>query len=545
MKFQPISSSAVRAGGEIRARMELTAGKILHQTDVEHLFAAPFHHRKTEPDVPGGFAGYGMLLDAIVKAAAHNIGGEELRTFKDEHIDDLISTQSADGAITFYEGKPGFWDPHDQSYMIQALVLDHRFFGKMESLEAALKLGEFLIRSKAPLTLGIETAFLMLGRESGRNEFIDYCRDEFKITESIDAYDHIVPVNGVAHVYTWIARVLAQLQYAQITGSNAPVLLEGAEELYRRVFSNYSSISGSCSGGFFWGEVWDNTQTGLGRWGETCVSAYLLRCTAKMFEFDADPKFGDLYERILFNAFFGAQSEDGMRQRYFIPFNEPGEWYEHETYCCPNNLRRMMFELPDAVYFKTPDGIALNLYTESELSLPGLKIRQTTAYPEAETVHLEISADEAFSLTLRIPGWCRNAKVSAGTDVFYPASGWFTLPVNTGKTEIELLFPMPVRLIRGTMAQTGRAALMRGPLVYAFEMKRNGLFSHETDLLAIDNSQPLDVQPDGIRVACVIQNQTYPRQDLLFTRFSNEHRTRTYFPVLSESGLENDELYKS
>ena len=57
MKFQPISSSAVRAGGEIRARMELTAGKILHQTDVEHLFAAPFHHRKTEPDVPGGFAG--------------------------------------------------------------------------------------------------------------------------------------------------------------------------------------------------------------------------------------------------------------------------------------------------------------------------------------------------------------------------------------------------------------------------------------------------------------------------------------------------------
>ena len=70
MKFQPISSSAVRAGGEIRARMELTAGKILHQTDVEHLFAAPFHHRKTEPDVPGGFAGYGMLLDAIVKAAA-------------------------------------------------------------------------------------------------------------------------------------------------------------------------------------------------------------------------------------------------------------------------------------------------------------------------------------------------------------------------------------------------------------------------------------------------------------------------------------------
>ena len=51
MKFQPISSSAVRAGGEIRARMELTAGKILHQTDVEHLFAAPFHHRKTEPDV--------------------------------------------------------------------------------------------------------------------------------------------------------------------------------------------------------------------------------------------------------------------------------------------------------------------------------------------------------------------------------------------------------------------------------------------------------------------------------------------------------------
>lgn len=539
-KFQPFAPHAVRLGGEIRHRMGLTGEKILHHLDVEELFVRHFRHRSMKPEVPGGFAGYGMFLDAVVKAAIHGIGGDEMLRFKTERLAELIDTQSEDGAITIFSGPPGYWDNHDQAYMIQAFVLDYRHYGNERALQAALRLGNFLIHRKTSVNLGLETAFLMLAEASGDRRFSAYCRDIFLLDQTLDVYDRMTPVNGVAHVYTWIARCLAQLQYRQLTGSDTPQLRAGTEELFRRVFSNYSSISGSCSGGFYWGELWDDTQIGLGRWGETCVSAYLLRCAAKYLEFEADPRLGDLYERILYNAFFGAQSEDGLRQRYFIPFNEPGQWYDHETYCCPNNLRRMMFELPDAVYFRTAGGIAVNLYTESTLDTPTVTLHQKTRYPESETVELTISAKKTFPLTLRIPGWCEHATVD-GT----PASpGWFSMTIAPGETVVRLRLPMEVRQIRGTMAQTGRIALMRGPLVYAVEMERNRLDPHAMDLLTVDNTQPFELTKDGIETTCLIPNQDHPVKKVLFTRFSSEKRTRTYFPATLAGTGENDSLFQ-
>lgn len=547
-RLKPYLPQQIRVGGEIRHRMELTADKMLHHLDVEHCFVRHFRERRVQPEVPGGFSGYGMFLDAAVKAAAHGIGGDEMREFKEFRIAELISTQSEDGAITIFAGEPGFWDNHDQAYMIQAFVLDYRLFGTEGALVAAIRLGEFLLGRKTGVTLGLETAFLMLFEESGDRRFLDYCREHFKLEESLAVYDRMLPINGIAHVYTWTARVLAQLQYVQVTGKSDETLLEGAQELYRRVFEGgYSSISGSCSGGINWGELWDDSQTGLGKWGETCVSAYLLRCTAKMFEFDATSRYGDLYERIMYNAFFGAQSEDGRRQRYFIPFNEAGEWYEHETYCCPNNLRRMMFELPNAIWFETSDGIAINLYTESELNTPEAKIVQKTAYPESEEVELTVTAKPGVALYLRIPQWCERLEVDVENETLTStvSGGWFRLVRNWQNTTLKLRLPMPVRLVRGTMAQAGRVAVMRGPLVYAVEQERNEIEAFQLDLLTIDNTRNLKPETGGIEVPCVIPNRTHPEKTVHFTRFSAEKRTRTYFPATSAEGSVDDGLYRS
>ena len=68
LEFQPFAPDVVQIGGEIRRRMDLTAEKILHHLDVENVFVRHFRHRSETPEVPGGFAGYGMFLDAVVKA---------------------------------------------------------------------------------------------------------------------------------------------------------------------------------------------------------------------------------------------------------------------------------------------------------------------------------------------------------------------------------------------------------------------------------------------------------------------------------------------
>ena len=112
---------------------------------------------------------------------------------------------------------------------------------------------------------------------------------------------------------------------------------------------------------------------------ETCATAYLLRLCAGRMAAGDETRYGDLYERVLYNAFFAAQSADGRRHRYFTPFDQPGEWWERgDTYCCPNNFRRMVFEIPDAVFARRKDGIAVNLYAPARLKTAGLDVEMKT-----------------------------------------------------------------------------------------------------------------------------------------------------------------------
>ena len=264
-RFELCPVGSVRVGGMIGNRIARTAEKILN-LDIENLFARHFRVRRIKPEVPSGFAGYGMLLDAMVKAVAAGIGGTAMKERTEQAVADLIRTQTPDGAISMFSGEPGVWDNHEQAYIIQAFVNDDLRLNHSGSLESALRLGSYLIRKRTSLNLGLEEAFLLLYQASGEKKFLDFCRNEFHLEDSLDVYDRRVPVNGLAHVYTFLARVLAQLRMEELTHDESGRLREGAQELRRRILEQgYSSISGSCTGGRIWGEIWDRSQIGLGR----------------------------------------------------------------------------------------------------------------------------------------------------------------------------------------------------------------------------------------------------------------------------------------
>ena len=97
----------IDCGGEIRHRMDLAANHIL-EMDVDAVFARHFKKRKPIPEVPGHFAGYGMLLDAVVKAVASGIREKKLADWKEKQIAELIRTQSMDGSISIFPGNVEF-----------------------------------------------------------------------------------------------------------------------------------------------------------------------------------------------------------------------------------------------------------------------------------------------------------------------------------------------------------------------------------------------------------------------------------------------------
>ena len=55
-------------------------------------------------------------------------------------------------------------------------------------------------------------------------------------------------------------------------------------------------VSGSITGTPRWAELWDASQTGTGKWGETCASAYLMRLCARMSEWEGRAVLFDLWD---------------------------------------------------------------------------------------------------------------------------------------------------------------------------------------------------------------------------------------------------------
>lgn len=535
-KFSP---GTVTVGGEIGRRMAVAAEKILHHTDVDNVFVRPF--REHESGTYGGFVGYGMLLDAVVQAAAHGIGGEEMVAFKTRRLAEIAATAMPDGRISMYCcDKPGFWDNHEQAYLIQAFCRDYRYFGCTNSLRAAMSLGDFLVRTHQPMTLGTESAFVALWNATRQERYRTYLEKDCIIRGDIADYERHLGVNGVGHVYTWLARALGQVEYGAAFGCPHGQRRLAADEAVRRLFSPMLSVSGTCTGcggQMCWGETWGDSQIGLGKWGETCASAYLLRLTGALMSQGDEvvSRYGDLMERTLYNGFFAAQSEDGLKYRYWSPFNETADWYPRDTYCCPNNFRRMVFELPDLVYFRAADGLYVNLYAPSELKADGLHVVQRTGYPADGLVVFDFDFVRSQRVRFRIPGWTGSSE------------GWRQVEFPSGKSHYELDFEMKPRLIRGVRAQAGNAALMIGPVVYGLRNdNRVPSFHHWCEAGGFAPGQPFALSNGVVHV--MLEKSYVPgivreRRTFDFVPFCASDRVRTYFRVDSRQKIEDDELY--
>ncbi len=525
----------VKVGGEILRRMEITAKRAM-ALDFENLFARHFRVRKENPDVWGGFAGYGMVLDGIVKAAAHGVCGEKLVEFKKKWMSDLIRTQTADGNITIFGGGPGWWDDHEKAYILQSMVLDHRYFGEKASLDAAVKLAGYMMAHHSTAQLGLDTAFIMLAEETGDKKYLQYAKEAFAEEGTMWDYNHALNVNSVNHVYTCLQRILAQVQYGRVAGVWTKEMDESEKKLWKKLFEeDYMSISGTCSGMPCAGEMWDDSQRGMGRWGETCATAYLLRLAAEVERRDGAAEFGDLYERALWNAFYGAQAADGSKMRYFVPFDESGEWYERETYCCPNNYRRMVFEVPDAVILRAADGVVVNLYAPCEVKAEGIEMKVETTYPESGAVKIWYKNAKGAALYLRVPAWCEGATVDGKK--IAAEKGWARIVGDwkEGK-EVRLDLPMVPRIVKGTKAQGNRVAVMCGPRV--FGVSGDNLADkrrYAADIIMLEN-KPMEYTGKGVKATFGSCGRNLDEVKTELVPFMNEKRWRTFFPFVERKG---------
>jgi len=143
----------------------------------------------------------------------------------------------------------------------------------------------------------------------------------------------------------------------------------------------------------------------------------------------------------------------------------------------------MMASLPGYFYTTSPEGVWIHLYDNSRIDWrleegQSISIVQRTRYPWEGDVEITVNPETRihFALFLRIPGWCREARVRVnGTEVpETPQPGSYLKLDRTWSPGdvVHLELPMPVTLIEAhprVRENLGSLAVRRGPIVYCIE----------------------------------------------------------------------------
>lgn len=577
-RFTPVPLRAVKVGGEIGRRIDVTVKNNLLALNADRDFLPPFAAKK---GCPGGYIGLGKLIEAAALLAAYT-GDPAVVALKDRLVRHTLRHQEKDGypgAFPAAERMTALWDVHEVQYLAWGLLRDHELFGGKESLAGARRTADYLIAHWHRLpaawrpggvaahvaVTGLERTMVALYRVTGDRKYLDFVCQTRKLPEwdLPIVLGRRVGIEG--HMYAYLARALAGLELYRQTRDER--LLRAARRATDFLLHG-DGLMLTGSGGQW--EIWTADQDGRGALGETCATAYQLRVYDAMLRQTGDPLWGDVMERTIHNTLFAAQSPDGRRLRYFAPTEGARVYHPTDTYCCPCNYRRIVAELPTFAYYRTAGGVAVNLYTASraaiDLGSSKVILEQKTDYPSSGKVTVQVAPPRPtrFTLQVRVPAWAAGAAVAVnGKPVAAPVAAGRFLPIErewTAGDAVTLDLPMPFRLVAGRQRQAGRVAVMRGPQVFCLNPAQRadlkGVDAAELSRLILDPATLTAVPDDTVRpggVACRVKGwkasfgmATRPHElELKLTEFADPEGGQTYFSLSDPAPAVPDELFRS
>lgn len=454
----------------------------------------------------------------------------------EEKIDELVArmerTQEENGYLNAYftvvEPEARFTRRTDHElycagHLIEGAIAYAKATGKDAMLKVAIKYADLVDRvfrvehSAAFDTPGheeIELALVKLYRYTGEERYLKLAeyfintrgtskRDTtYDFTDQEHMQSHL-PVRSQKTAEGHSVRALylysGMADLAMESGDES--LLETCRTLFDNIVQKRMYITGgvgsTCRGESF---TFDYDLPEYTAYNETCASIALALFCRRMWLADPDGRYGDTAEQAVYNTVLGGVSLSGDEFFYENPmstdprrnaFNDtrPDGLKEHLPIlkrvkvfgcsCCPPNLLRAVGSIADYLYSVSDNTLYAHCYMEADttLSLGGNNIRlsQKTEYPFDGKIKITLEGEGDFGLALRIPGWCRGARIFLnGEQVPFETVKGFAFLKRSWRNGDEVLLdlPMEVKWITanpGVIDACGRVAIMRGPLAYCAE----------------------------------------------------------------------------
>jgi len=563
--LQPLPAGAARlgAGGLLGGWQERNATATLPHC-IDNLDSsgnlANLHRVIGEHD--GEFTGFWFADSDVYKtleAAAWELGrgagptAEALRDFLAETAALLEKAQDPDGYLDSYyqvEHRDKQWaelhfshEMYCAGHLIQAAVAAARSVpgdpGAKQVVTVARRLADLLVERYGPGGVEaldghpeVETALVELYRLTGHQPYLElarrfvYLRGHGLVGEDRRLgpryyLDH-APVRSADEVTGHAVRQLYLLagavDVAVETGDAE--LLGATERLWDSALDTKTYLTGGQGSRHRDEAFGDPYELPPDRaYAETCAAIGSFQWAWRLLLATGKPRYADEMERVLYNGIAAATGLDGRSFFYSNPLqlrtghdgsheDAPSQrlaWYS--CACCPPNLARLMASLHSYVATANDTGLQLHLYAAGSFTAAGQTVEVRTSYPwdEQVTVTVTEAADQPWTLTLRVPAWCDDVRLTVNDSLVRAGAQEGCLRLTRtwrAGDRVELTLAMPPRLVTAhprVDAVRGTVAAVRGPLVYCLEQAdvpaRHGVLED----LVLDPARPIQVRTaDGI-----------------------------------------------
>jgi len=541
--------------------------KIYHDPKISHAFTnfmiaagldtgvhvgPPFHDGDFYKLLEGVAAVYAITRDPRLDTMMDNAIAVIARCQRPDgyiHTPTLIEERNHPGQSAAFQDRLNF-ETYNMGHLMTAACVHYRATGKKTLLAVAIKAADYLSAFYQHSTpqlarnaicpshyMGIvelyrtthNPAYLELAKNlidirGMVNNGTDDNQDRVPFRDQTAAMGHAVRAN---YLYAGVADVVAE------TGDDS--LKHCLDAIWKDVTEHKLYITGGC-GALYDGVSPDavsydptriqEVHQAYGRdyqlpnttaHNETCANIGNMLWNWRMLLTSGDARYADVLEQSLYNSVLSGVSLDGNRYFYTNPLRASRKFpytlrwaggrqeYIALSNCCPPNLARTIAEVADYMYCINKKGLYLNLYGGNTLKTSGIALREETEYPWDGKVAITIAEAPAtaFSLFLRLPGWCHGASVRVnGKQVpLSPVLGYAELHRLWKSGDVIVLeLPMPAVLMEANplVEETrGQVAVRRGPVVYCVESPDLG--AGET-VASVALPSKIDLQPTPMSI---------------------------------------------
>jgi DUF1680 family protein len=356
--------------------------------------------------------------------------------------------------------------------------------GHQEMEQALVRLARFVDEDEGP---GKGKKYLELAKfllDSRRNGE-EYDQSHLPVTRQYQTVGH-----AVRAVYCYAAMADVALETGDADYRSAIRSLE-SDLVDRKYYVTGGVGSGETSEGF--GK--DYSLPNARAYCESCANCGEIFFQHRLNLTYEDAHHADLCEETLYNAVLGSLDLDGRNFTYTNALDVRGARYGwHVCPCCVGNIARTLLELPTWMYVKGPDGLYVNLFAASTVTVgdvAGVNVEmvQATDYPWGGRVAITVnpSTGREFTIKVRAPSRKTSSLYTAtpecegltslsvnGTAIKPTVVKGYVALTRTWKPgdRIELVLPLKVQRVKASdkvVADRGRVALRYGPLMYCVE----------------------------------------------------------------------------